>query len=166
MKHIYNILIFSGVLLVFGALFARGIFSSPEHPPTQTAQAKKLDGLEITFYRSPSCGCCAGHAEALEGAGAIVHMQNVDEITLQEIKQEYGIPFNKQSCHTALIDDYVVEGHVPIDALERLMTEKPQTRGITLPGMPIGTPGMPGKQTESYIVETLEGEVFWQKDPS
>lgn len=132
--------------------------------PVETASAQELEGVEVTFYRSPTCGCCAGHATALEEAGAIVDMQNVDEVTLQNIKQEHGIPFNKQSCHTAIIDDYVVEGHVPVAALAQFLEEAPDTKGITLPGMPIGTPGMPGRQTEPYVVETLEGDVYWRKD--
>lgn len=125
-----------------------------------------LEGTKVTFYRSPSCGCCLGHAEALTAAGAEVTMEVVDEVTLQNIKAEHGIPISKQSCHTAIIDGYVVEGHVPIAALSELVTNKPDIKGITLPGMPIGTPGMPGKQTESFIVETLAGDAFWQKDPS
>lgn len=127
---------------------------------------KNLAGKEITFYRTPTCGCCAGHAAALKEAGATIIMNDLNEVELQEIKEQNNIPFNKQSCHTAIIDEYVVEGHVPIDAIYKLITEKPDTRGITLPGMPIGTPGMPGVQTESFIVETLEGDVFWQKDPA
>ena len=159
--HIYTIL-----ALIFGAsLVALALLVTDGGTP-QTAQAQGLEGAEVTFYRSPTCGCCAGHAAALEEAGAIVDMQNVDEVTLQNIKQKHDIPFNKQSCHTAIIDDYVVEGHVPVEAIVQFLEDRPETRGITLPGMPIGTPGMPGLQTEPYVVETLEGDVYWRKDPS
>ena len=152
--------VFIGGALVFTA------FSSQDTATSKTTVTKELEGTEITFYRSPTCGCCAGHAAALEEAGAIVEMQNVDEVALQNIKTENNIPFDKQSCHTAIVDNYVIEGHVPVAALAKFLEEKPETGGITLPGMPIGTPGMPGPQTEPYIVETLEGEVFWRKDPS
>lgn len=151
-----------GAVLVAGAFFAGSKDTASEDAQGSTA----LAGAEVTFYRSPTCGCCAGHAAALEAAGADVDMQNIDGEQLQKIKEEKGIPFNKQSCHTALIDGYVVEGHVPLAALEKLLTERPNIAGITLPGMPIGTPGMPGPQTEPYIVETLGGEEFWRKDPS
>lgn len=161
-----NSLLYSLVAVIIGAsAVAAALFSGGADSAEPLALTKELEGVEVTFYRSPTCGCCAGHAAALEAAGATVDVQNVDEVTLQDIKNEHGIPFNKQSCHTAVIDDYVVEGHVPVAALAQLLEEKPDTRGITLPGMPIGTPGMPGRQTESYIVETLEGDVYWRKDP-
>lgn len=140
--------------------------SSESEGDTQevAVDTQALAGVEVEFYRSPSCGCCAGHAAALEDAGATVTMNNVNEVELQNIKGEHGITMEKQSCHTAMIDDYVVEGHVPIQALEKLVSEQPETEGIVLPGMPIGTPGMPGEQTQPFIVETLEGEVFWRKE--
>jgi hypothetical protein len=154
------------VAILIGGSFIGVVMMYQNTVPVETVSSQELEGVGVTFYRSPTCGCCAGHAAALEAAGAIVDMQNVDEVTLQNIKQEHNIPFNKQSCHTAIIDDYVVEGHVPVDALAQFLEEAPDTMGITLPGMPIGTPGMPGRQTEPYIVETLEGDVYWRKDPS
>lgn len=161
-----NSILYTLVAILVGGSFVGAALLSQNNIPVETVSAQELDGVEVTFYRSPTCGCCAGHAAALEAAGAIVDMQNVDEVALQNIKAEHSIPFSKQSCHTAIIDDYVVEGHVPVEALAQFLDEKPDTRGITLPGMPIGTPGMPGPQTEPYIVETLEGEVYWQKNPS
>lgn len=146
------------ILLIAGALFFSG--------GAKESAAQELAGTEVIFYKSPSCGCCAGHAAALEAAGANVIIESVDETALQSIKEEFGIPLSKQGCHTAVVDDYVVEGHVPVEALVELRESKPDTRGITLPGMPIGTPGMPGVQTEAFIVETLEGDIFWQKNPS
>lgn len=152
-------------VLVGGA--SVGVAMLSHNPSTvATVSAEELEGVAVTVYRSPTCGCCAGHAAALEDAGADVTIENVDEVTLQTIKQEHNIPFNKQSCHTSIIGDYVVEGHVPVDALAQFLEEAPDSQGITLPGMPIGTPGMPGRQTQPYVVETLEGEVYWRKDPS
>jgi len=157
-----NMYIFAGLLIAAALIAGALVFSAPG--PVHVEQ--KLAGAEVTFYKSPSCGCCTGHAAALEAAGATVVIESVDEVALQSIKDEKGIPLNKQGCHTAVVDGYVVEGHVPVEALALLLETKPDTRGITLPGMPIGTPGMPGVQTESFIVETLEGDIFWQKDPS
>ena len=157
-----NISIVLAVLVV--AVLIGGALISKDAP--KEVQAQTLEGKEFTLYRSPTCGCCAGHAQALEDAGATVNMHNVDAVTLQKIKQEQGIPFEKQSCHTTLIDDYVIEGHVPVDAIAAFLEEQPDTEGITLPGMPIGTPGMPGPQREPYIVETLEGDIYWTKNPS
>ena len=160
MKKQY-VYVFGALVVVIGSIVSIGVLKDT----TQVAEAQVLEGVEMTFYRSPSCGCCAGHAAALEAAGATVDMQNVDEVTLQEIKAEHGIAFNKQSCHTTIVDDYVVEGHVSVEALAQFLAERPEARGITLPGMPIGTPGMPGTQVEPYIVETLEGGVYWRQDP-
>ena len=159
-------ILYTLVAMLIGGSFVGAAMMHQKTVPVEMVSAQELEGVEVTFYRSPTCSCCAGHAVALEAAGAVVDMQNVDEITLQNIKQEHDIPFNKQSCHTAIIDDYVIEGHVPVAALAQFLDEAPDTKGITLPGMPIGTPGMPGQQTEPYIVETLEGDVYWRKDPS
>lgn len=130
------------------------------------AQAASLEGAEVTVYRSPSCGCCGGHVDAMQAAGANVTVEMLNEVELQAVKERYQIPMNKQSCHTSVVDGYVVEGHVPIEALAQLRAERPDVRGVTLPGMPIGTPGMPGRQTMPYVVQTLdEGDIFWQKNP-
>ncbi|HMA78176.1 MAG TPA: DUF411 domain-containing protein [Candidatus Paceibacterota bacterium] len=152
------------VLIGSGLLVAAGQLTPEAAVPV--AEAGQLDGVDITLYRSPTCGCCAGHAAALEAAGANVDMQNVDGVALQSLKEEQNIPFEKQSCHTSIVEGYVIEGHVPVAAIAQFLEERPETRGITLPGMPIGTPGMPGPQVEPYIVETLEGDVYWRKDPS
>tara|TARA_B100000508_G_scaffold89939_1_gene70077 strand:+ start:1926 stop:2585 length:660 start_codon:yes stop_codon:yes gene_type:complete len=110
-------------------------------------------GQEITLYKSPTCGCCGGYAEALEEAGFAVNVVETNE--LDQIKSEQNIPPTGASCHTSVIGDYVVEGHVPLEALEKLLTEKPNVAGIGLPGMPIGTPGMPGRKTAPYEVYQL-----------
>jgi len=110
-------------------------------------------GQSITLYKSPNCGCCSGHAKALEEAGFTVTIEETDNLDL--IKQTHNIPVGGASCHTSVIGDYVVEGHVPLEAIEKLLTEKPDVAGIGLPGMPIGTPGMPGRKTAPYEVYQL-----------
>ena len=110
-------------------------------------------GQEITLYKSPTCGCCGGYAEALEAAGFAVNIVETNE--LDQIKSEQNIPPTGASCHTSVIGDYVVEGHVPLEALEKLLAEQPDVAGIGLAGMPSGTPGMPGKKTAPYEVYQL-----------
>ena len=110
-------------------------------------------GQSVTLYKSPNCGCCSGHAKALEEAGFDVTIEETNN--LDAIKQSNNIPADGASCHTAVIGDYVVEGHVPLEAIEKLLTEEPDIAGIGLPGMPIGTPGMPGRKVAPYEVYQL-----------
>ena len=114
------------------------------------------EGQSVTLYKSPNCGCCSGHAAALEAAGFDVTIEETNE--LNTIKQSNNIPLGGESCHTSIIGDYVVEGHVPLEAIEKLLTEQPDIAGIGLPGMPIGTPGMPGKKTAPYEVYQLSAD--------
>jgi len=98
---------------------------------------------EVDFYKSGSCGCCGIHASYLQRQGdldvKITEMQSISGI-----KQKYGIPSELESCHTAIIGGYVVEGHMPLEVIDKLLIEKPDIKGIALPGMPLGSPGMPG----------------------
>jgi len=116
-------------------------------------------GQSVTLYKSPNCGCCSGHAKALEDAGFTVTVEETEDLDL--VKQTHNIPLGGESCHTSVIGDFVVEGHVPLEAIERLLTEKPDIAGIGLPGMPIGTPGMPGRKIAPYEVYQLtkDGEM-------
>lgn len=111
-------------------------------------------------YKSPTCGCCEGHANAMKDAGIAVEIVELPDLV--SLKDEHAIPVEMQSCHTTLLTsgekEYVVEGHVPLEGIEKLLTEQPDIRGIALPGMPIGTPGMPGQKTEAYNIQTLEDD--------
>lgn len=120
-----------------------------EYEPQLTV-ANFGDGQAVTLYKSPNCGCCSGHAKALEEAGFSVTIEETND--LSTIKRAHNIPVNGESCHTSVIGDYVVEGHVPLEAIERLLDEKPAIAGIGLAGMPIGTPGMPGRKLAPYEV--------------
>src|SRR5690625_2907178 len=106
----------------------------------------------VTVSKDPNCGCCTGWAEHIEAAGfpvRIVESQSVDVL-----KQRLGVPPTLYSCHTAEVDGYVVEGHVPAAAIRRLLTERPSATGLAVPGMPAGSPGMdfPGVAAEPYAV--------------
>lgn len=103
-------------------------------------------------YRSSTCGCCLGYIAALEKQGFAVEVQSLEERDMDLIKKQYAIPLDKQSCHTTVIGDYFIEGHVPLEAIEKLLAEKPKIDGIGLPGMPIGTPGMPGVKQVPYEI--------------
>ena len=105
---------------------------------------------KATVYRDPNCGCCGGHARYLRQHGfdvTIVPMEN-----LTPIKRRYGVPEELASCHTTVIGNYAVEGHVPIAAIKKLLALKPKVRGIALPGMPMGSPGMPGEKDTVFMI--------------
>lgn len=107
--------------------------------------------LNITVYRSPSCSCCGGWMEHLERHG--FQVKDIKAIDMEAIKQKYNLPKDLTSCHTALIDGYVIEGHVPADDIKRLLKEKPQLTGLSVPQMPVGTPGMEvGNKKEPFAV--------------
>ena len=105
---------------------------------------------DIKVYKSPWCGCCSAWVKHMETAGHEVQSINIEN--LSAIKKMAGVPENMQSCHTAFVDGYVIEGHVPADDVERLLTERPKARGLAVPGMPMGSPGMEGPTKEAYDV--------------
>lgn len=121
-----------------------------------------LTGVPVTVYRTEGCTCCTGFSKELSATGAEVTIETISATEMVDLKHKHGIAKNQESCHTSLIEGYVVEGHVPFEAIAKLLDERPEISGITLPGMPMGTPGMPGRQTEAYIVNTLDREPFWQ----
>ncbi len=109
------------------------------------------DRPHVVVYKSPTCGCCVKWAGMLEEAGFDVEAKNVNN--LGAIKAELGIARELSSCHTAVVDDrYLLEGHVPIEQVRRLLEEKPDIKGLAVPGMPIGSPGMEGPNPVSFEV--------------
>ncbi len=105
----------------------------------------------ITVYKSPSCGCCGGWVDHMTAAGFTVTTKDTD--AMDTVKTMLGVPADMGSCHTATIDGYVVEGHVPADAVRRLLAEKPKAAGLAAPGMPLGSPGMDASgASEPYAV--------------
>lgn len=121
-----------------------------------TAGAQAAQYGEAKLYKNPQCGCCDAYAEYLEQNGFQVTLQNTAD--MQSIKQQAGVPEQLVGCHTMLIDGYIVEGLVPLVSLTRLLTEKPAIKGISLPGMPMGAPGMSGaKEGPFTIYEISDG---------
>ena len=108
----------------------------------------------VVVYKTESCGCCNGWVEHLRDAGFTVDARNVRD--LMSVKRDAGVPVSNASCHTALVDGYVVEGHVPAEQVKRMLSERPQVAGIAVPGMPIGSPGMEGPNAKPYDVLTFD----------
>lgn len=106
----------------------------------------------VTVYKSATCGCCKVWVDKLREAGFQVDARDVDN--MNPVKQRVGIPPAMGSCHTAEVDGYFVEGHVPIEDVKRLLRERPDAKGLTVPGMPAGSPGMevPSGYVEPYEV--------------
>ena len=132
--------------LVMAAFILIPLHASAEEPAT-----------EATVYKDPDCGCCQGYVDHLRANG--FRVETVETSDLMSIKQKHGIPDDMAACHTMLIGGYVVEGHVPLTTLRKLLGERPRIKGIALPGMPIGTPGMEGPKEEPFtIYEISDGE--------
>lgn len=112
-----------------------------------------LKGVEATVYKSPNCGCCGAWAQYAERQGMNIEVKEVRN--LNQIKSEHGIPSNLKSCHTTVLSDYVVEGHIPAESIEKLLEEKPDVQGIGLPGMPQGSPGMPGPKQGDWEISSF-----------
>ena len=113
----------------------------------------KVFKQNVEVFKTPSCGCCYGYVLFLEEEKFKV--KQTDMRSLHSIKQKYNIPVEMQSCHTTILGKYFIEGHVPLEAINKLLKEKPDIDGIALPGMPIGTPGMPGDKDEPYVIYQL-----------
>ena len=140
-----NKLIIASVLLivVVGAFF---IFSGKETSAGTTA----------TYYKSISCGCCDVHSKYLDSKGFDIKVNNLQDVTA--IKSQFGIPRDLESCHTAVIDGYFVEGHIPVEAINKMLSEKPDIKGIAMPGMPSGSPGMPGAKTGDFVIYAVNND--------
>lgn len=110
------------------------------------------DELTMKVWKDPSCGCCSAWIEHVRAAGFKAEV--IDSADMSRIKAKLGLPAKLASCHTAEVGSYVVEGHVPADAIKRLLSEKSLSRGLAVPGMPVGAPGMevPGTEPEFYEV--------------
>ena len=106
--------------------------------------------IPVTLYKNPQCGCCENYAAYLRENGFTVDVKPTND--LAEISREAGVPEEFEGCHTAFIDGYVVDGHVPVGVIQKLLSERPAIAGITLPGMPLGSPGMNGSKTEPFTV--------------
>jgi hypothetical protein len=110
---------------------------------------------KITVTKDPTCGCCAGWVDHLRASGFVAEVIETAEIN--RVKVRLGVPQELASCHTAEVGGYVIEGHVPAEAIKRLLVEKPTAKGLAVPGMPVGSPGM---EVEGTAPETYEVVLF------
>lgn len=106
--------------------------------------------VSAVMYKNPGCECCDGHAAALRSAGIQVRIVPVSD--LAAVKSRAGVPAELAGCHTTIIGNYAIEGHVPVAAVQKMLKEKPRIRGIALPGMPAGSPGMGGRKVAPFKV--------------
>ena len=143
MKRIFLLFFLVGILVVSGCTNGN-VVMDPEK--------------RITVYKSASCGCCSGYVAELKRQG--FNVETVLREDMFSIKNQYNIPKNMESCHTSVIGNYFIEGHVPIEAVNMLLESKPEIDGIALPNMPAGSPGMPGFKSEPFKIYALtNGEV-------
>jgi len=137
------------------------------HPAVTIAVATTLLGTasftnlvaaaeEVVLHKTPQCGCCEAYADYLRANGLAVTVEPTPH--LAAMSRAAGIPDDFQGCHLAFIDGYVVSGHVPMETVNRLLDERPDILGVTLPGMPEGSPGMTGTQSEPFIIYAVGGD--------
>lgn len=141
------------VWLRFGLVAAvlLGAVAAPDRP----ARAEPTDKT-LYVYKTPWCGCCTQWAEAMEQAGYTVEITELEDLSL--VRRQAGVPDAVQACHTGAIGGYVIEGHVPPEAVAKLLEERPDVRGIAVPGMPMGSVGMGSDPQARYDVLTFGAE--------
>ena len=113
-------------------------------------------GVQIMVYKSATCGCCNHWMEHMEQAGFVVEAR--DERDMAAVKNQMGVPRHVASCHTALVEGYIVEGHVPATYVSSMLKHRPNIKGVAVPGMPIGSPGMEGPHPQPYDVVTFDAK--------
>ncbi|WP_416666992.1 DUF411 domain-containing protein [Egbenema bharatensis] len=113
------------------------------------------EASNMTVYRDPSCNCCGGWIDHLVEEG--FQPTEISTADVETVKQQHHVPENFTSCHTAIVQGYVIEGHVPAADIKRLLAERPEVAGIAVPGMPVGTPGMEdGDRRDSFTVFSFD----------
>jgi hypothetical protein len=133
---------------------ATGVARAPSaSAPAAVAETADVALPRMIVHKTPWCGCCTAWAEQAEAAGFAVELRDTED--LNPIKRALGVPASQASCHTAEVDGYFVEGHVPFDDIKRLLAERPLARGLAVPGMPLGSPGMEAHIRQSYSVNLV-----------
>jgi len=146
-----------GPLAALLILLAAACGGEAGNEPTASTEEPTAAAQAITVHSSPTCGCCGEYERYLEAEGFELESIKTDDTT--ELKDSLGIPQDMRSCHTSMVDGYFVEGHVPVEAIWKLLEERPQIEGIALPGMPSGSPGMPGVKAQPLTVYSIvDGE--------
>ncbi len=142
----------------FVRTFALGVSVVALALTTGAAPASSIDAAAkkptITVYKDPGCGCCKSWIEHLIKHGYRVDAKDTPQMT--EIKRSLGVPNGLSACHTAVVNGYLIEGHVPAADIARLLKEKPKVAGLAVPGMPTGSPGMEGPRKQHYQVLSFD----------
>lgn len=154
--------ILSIVVIIIGTVFyfnrSNSSSTSSALPDKSTTQTEKVKPSAIV-YKSPTCGCCKLYIAYLKKQGFDVEIKDVTDT--ESIKKKYNISGDKLSCHTTVIENYFFEGHIPVEAINKVLTEKPAIQGIALPGMPSGSPGMPGEKFDKFEISQLSKDSQW-----
>ncbi len=148
------------ILSAMSALVLAGCLTLHAHPA-------EADPQVVEVYRPPMCGCCQSWVDYMRSRGYTVAVSNV--LNMNSVKRELGVPSEAESCHTAVVGGYFIEGHVPAEDISRLLAEHPNISGLAVPGMPIGSPGMKGQNAQPYSVLAVQKdgklEVFAEHRP-
>ena len=118
--------------------------------PFAVAGAVASSPHRVIVYKDPTCGCCGKWAEHLRANDFAVEVQEVNDTA--DNSRRLGVPSKLRGCHTAVVEGYAIEGHVPAVDIHRLLRERPEAKGLSVPGMPVGSPGMEGGQRQAYSV--------------
>lgn len=109
---------------------------------------------QVQVYKTPTCGCCGNWVQHLRTNGFQVSVKDVPDTT--EYRHKFGVPDSLTSCHTAVVEGYALEGHVPAAEVQRILRERPKAKGLAVPGMPMGSPGMEAARTQPYNVMLID----------
>ena len=149
MKKIW--FLFIGIIIILAGII---IFAL-----TKASSFENINAMpgEIEIHKSLTCGCCSTYASYVDGKVS-PEVKTFDVKDSKEIKIKYGVPSELESCHTTIFGNYFIEGHMPLEAVEKLLKEQPDIKGIALPGMPSGSPGMPGPKSGEFIIYAVNND--------
>lgn len=138
-----KVLAVAGLAVVLLVALAVGVLNSIRVGPSEAKASAQL-------YKNPQCSCCEGYASYLRNHGYAVATTPTHDLPL--IRRQHGVPAELAGCHTTIVGGYVVEGHVPVSVIDKLLAERPKIKGISLPGMPDGSPGMTGVKSQTFTI--------------
>jgi hypothetical protein len=147
----WSMLAFSVTALAIGT----AVFTS--QPRDLSASEEVSPPVEVTVYKSPTCGCCSKWVDHMTASGFKVTAHDTSD--MPSVKTKLGVPDAMASCHTSVVAGYVIEGHVPAADIQRLLRDKPKVSGLAVPGMVTGSPGMEGARSDPYnVIAFVEGK--------
>ncbi|ANB18014.1 DUF411 domain-containing protein [Dokdonella koreensis] len=154
-SNLYGLTVLLAAALAAGPVSSQSPAASAAEAPAAHRSTVPASLPLVVVHKSPTCGCCTLWVDHLRAAGFPVDVRESDD--LEPLKRSLGIPFGKGSCHTAEVAGYYVEGHVPAADIQRLLADRPDARGLVLPGMPLGSPGMETADgtVQRYTVELV-----------